>query len=125
MVNDHSNSGRENPMPPIHGPLFSIISKSYFICTFPHTRLAHTQRPLYTFGTRPMAGTRNSSMGPPRGIDPTNMELHLAPYHCLSVAEQTQICLIVCVTRHKHRCINALNCNCQNHPVPDRRATVA
>ena len=40
MVKDHSDSERENPLPP-HGLLFSISNMSYFICTIPD-RIAHT-----------------------------------------------------------------------------------
>ena len=36
MVNDHSDSERENPLPP-HGLLFLISSKGSFICTNPQT----------------------------------------------------------------------------------------
>ena len=36
MVKDHSDSERENPLPP-HGLYFSINSKGYFICTIPQT----------------------------------------------------------------------------------------
>ena len=36
MVTDHSDSERENPLPP-HGLLFSINSKGSFICTIPQT----------------------------------------------------------------------------------------
>ena len=40
MVKDHSDSEKENPMPP-HRLLFSINSKGSFICTIPD-RIAHT-----------------------------------------------------------------------------------
>ena len=43
-VKDHSDSERENPLPP-HGLLFPISSKGYFICTIPHTG-EHIPRPL-------------------------------------------------------------------------------
>ena len=33
MVNVHKDSEKENPLPPLHGLLFSINSKGYFICT--------------------------------------------------------------------------------------------
>ena len=36
MVKDHSDSERENPLPP-HGPLFPISSKGSFICIIPQT----------------------------------------------------------------------------------------
>ena len=37
MVKDHSDSERGNPLPPLHGLLFPISSKGYFISTIPHT----------------------------------------------------------------------------------------
>ena len=36
MVKDHSDSERENPLPP-HGLLFPISSKGSVICTIPQT----------------------------------------------------------------------------------------
>ena len=61
MAKDHSDSKRGNPLPP-HGLLFPINSKGSFICTIPqtllHTRLCYTSRGA-------LAGTRNSSKGPP------------------------------------------------------------
>ena len=36
MVKDHSDSERENPLPP-HGLLFPISSKGSFICIIPQT----------------------------------------------------------------------------------------
>ena len=36
MVKDHSDSERENPLPP-HGLLLPINSKGSFICTIPQT----------------------------------------------------------------------------------------
>ena len=44
MVKDHSDSERENPLPP-HGLLFPISSKGSFICTIPQTG-QHIPRPL-------------------------------------------------------------------------------
>ena len=35
MVEDHSDSERGNPLPPLHGLLFPISSKGYFICSIP------------------------------------------------------------------------------------------
>ena len=40
MVKDHSDSEKENPLPP-HGLIFPISSKDSFICTIPE-RIAHT-----------------------------------------------------------------------------------
>ena len=45
MVNDHSDSKRENLLLPLHGLLFLISSKGYFICTIPQTG-KHMPRPL-------------------------------------------------------------------------------
>ena len=36
MVKDHSDSERGNPLP-LHGLLFPISSKGYFICIIPQT----------------------------------------------------------------------------------------
>ena len=41
MVKDHSDSKRENPLPP-HGLLFPISSKGSFICITPTDRITHT-----------------------------------------------------------------------------------
>ena len=85
MVKDHSASEKGNPLPP-HRLLFPINSKGSFICTIPQTyhSLCYTSHGA-------LAGTRNSSMGPPlegsirRCIAPwadaLTMELHLAPPH--------------------------------------------
>ena len=42
MVKDHSYSERENPLPTLHGLLFSINSKGFFYVHHPTTRIAHT-----------------------------------------------------------------------------------
>ena len=56
MVKDHSGSERRNPLPSIHGLLFPIDSTYEGVC----------------FTSRgELVGTRNSSTGPPCGIDPT------------------------------------------------------
>ena len=52
MVKDHSDSEKGNPLPP-HRLLFPI-----FYMHHPTDRIAHTSRGA-------LAGTRNSSMGPP------------------------------------------------------------
>ena len=36
MVKDHSDSKRENPLPP-HGLIFPISSKDSFVCTIPQS----------------------------------------------------------------------------------------
>ena len=62
MVKDHSDSERGNLLPP-RGLLFPINSKGSFICTIPQTGY-HIPRSFYT-SRGVLAGTRNSSMGPP------------------------------------------------------------
>ena len=68
MVKDHSDSERGNPLPP-HELRFPISSKGSLIC------ITHIQDNTYHvrwYTSRgALAGTRNSSMGPPRRIDPT------------------------------------------------------
>ena len=82
MVKDHSDSERENPLPP-HRLLFPISSKGSFIC-----RQVNTYHSLCYTSRGALGGTRNSSMGPPhegsirRPIAPwansLTTELHLA-----------------------------------------------
>ena len=86
MVKDHSDSERGNPLPP-HGLLFPINRKGSFICTY--HRQDSTYHSLCYTSRGALAGTRNSSMGPPhegsirRPIAPwgnaLTTELHLAP----------------------------------------------
>ena len=61
MVSDHLDSERGNPLLP-HGLLFLINSKGSFICTIPQVSTYHSL--CYT-SRGVLAGTRNSSMGPP------------------------------------------------------------
>ena len=62
MVKDHSDSERGNVLLP-HGLLFPINSKGSFICTIPQ-RITHTTAFWYT-SRGALAGTKNSSVGPP------------------------------------------------------------
>ena len=62
MVQDHSDMERGNPLPP-HGLLFPISSKGSFICIIPQTD--NTYHGLCYTSRGALAGTRNSSMGPP------------------------------------------------------------
>ena len=62
MVKDHSDSERGNPLPP-HGLLFTFNSKGSFICTI--HRQDSTYHSLCYTSRGALAGTRNSSMGPP------------------------------------------------------------
>ena len=62
MLRDHSYSERGNPLSP-HGLLFPINSKGYFICTIPQTE--YTYHGLWYTSCGALAGTRNSSIGPP------------------------------------------------------------
>ena len=41
MVEDHSDSEKENP-PPLHGLLFPISSKGFFYMHHPTNKIAHT-----------------------------------------------------------------------------------
>ena len=63
MVKDHSDSEKGNSLPP-HRLLLSINSKGSFICTIPH-RQDNTYHGLCYTSRGALAGTRNSSMGPP------------------------------------------------------------
>ena len=60
MVKDHSDSEKGNPLPP-HRLLLSINSKGSFISH----RQDNTYHGLYYTSRGALAGTRNSSMGPP------------------------------------------------------------
>ena len=61
MVKDHSVSERGNPLSP-HRLLFPIISKGSFICIIPQDNTYHG----FCYTSRgALAGTRNSSIGPP------------------------------------------------------------
>ena len=62
MVKDHSDSEKGNPLPP-HMLLLSINSKGFFYMHHPTDRIAHTTAFVHHRGA--LAGTRNSSMGPP------------------------------------------------------------
>ena len=62
MVKDHSDSERGNPLPP-HGLLFPNSSKGSFICNIPQQD--NIYHGLYYTSRAALAGTRNSSMGPP------------------------------------------------------------
>ena len=63
MVKDHSDSERGNPLPP-HRLLFPINIKGFFYMHHSTDRIAHTTTFCYT-SREELAGTRNSSMGPP------------------------------------------------------------
>ena len=62
MVKDHSDSEKGNLLSP-HRLLLSINSKGSFICTIPQTGYHIPQPLLHRRGA--LAGTINSSMGPP------------------------------------------------------------
>ena len=68
MAKDHSDSERGNLQPP-HGLLFPINSKGFLYA--PSHREDSTYHGLCYTRREVLAGTRNSSMGPPRSIDPT------------------------------------------------------
>ena len=80
MVKDHSDSDKGNPLLP-HRLLFLINSKGSFICTIPqmdsiYHGLCYTSRGA-------LAGTRNSSMGPPHegSILTTHRTMSERSYH--------------------------------------------
>ena len=83
MVKDHSDSDRGNPLPP-HGLLFPISSKGSHRQDNTYHGLCYTSRGA-------LAGTRNSSMGPPWRIDPTTHRTmserfyHGATSHSISI----------------------------------------
>ena len=60
-VKGHIDSEKGNPLPP-PGLLFLISSKGSFICTIPHRQDSTYHGLCYTGA---LAGTRNSTMGPP------------------------------------------------------------
>ena len=62
MVKDHLDSERGNPLPP-HGLLFSIDSNIFLYA--PSHRQDNSYQGLCYTSCGALAGTRNSSMGPP------------------------------------------------------------
>ena len=58
MVKDHSDSEKGNPLPP-HRLLFPVSSKGFLYAP------SHRQDSTYHGLCGALAGTRNSSMGPP------------------------------------------------------------
>ena len=70
VVKDHSDSERGNQLPPLFRLLFPISSKGYFICAIPYIQDSIYYCLCYT-SRGAQAGTINSSMSPPRRIDPT------------------------------------------------------
>ena len=95
MVKDHSDSERRNPLLP-HGLLFPISSKVFFLYA-PSHRQDCTYHGLCYTSRGALAGTRNSSMGPPhegsirRPIAPwanaLTTELRLAPVSWLDIGD--------------------------------------
>ena len=65
MVKDHSDSEKGNPLP-LHRLLFPINSKSSLYA--PSHRQDSTYHGLCYTSRGALAGTRNSSMGPPHGF---------------------------------------------------------
>ena len=62
MVTDHSESERGNPLPP-HGLLFPITARALLYA--PSHRQDSTYHGLCYTNLGSLAGTKNSSMGPP------------------------------------------------------------
>ena len=69
MVKDHSDSERGNSLP-LHRILFPISSKVFILYTSSQ-RQNNTYHGLCYTSRGALAGKRNSSIGPPRRIDPT------------------------------------------------------
>ena len=81
MVKVHSDSERGNPLPPLHGPLFPISSKYYFIAQWVHHEVSIRQ---------PIAPRENA----------LTTELHLAhPRFNVHTAENSK----------QHQCISVVN----------------
>ena len=75
MVKDHSNSEKENPLPP-HRLLLSINSKGSFICTIPQTVVEHWLGREIAQWVHPMKD---------RSDDPSHHELTLLPRSYISL----------------------------------------
>ena len=67
MVKDHSDSERENPLPP-HGLLFPMV-----LLYAPSHRQDCTYHSLCFTSRGALDGMGNSSMGPPHEVDPTTL----------------------------------------------------
>ena len=63
MVKDHSYIETGNPLPPLYGLLFPISSKGSIMCITPRQDSTYHDVCYTSHGA--LAGTRNSSMGPP------------------------------------------------------------
>ena len=74
MEKNHSDCETGNPLPPLDVLLFPISSKGSFICTH---RQNSTYYGLCSTSCGALAGTQNSSVAPPEGID-------LITYHTIS-----------------------------------------
>ena len=72
MMKDHSDSERENQLPPLHGLLF-LISKAFFYA--PSHRQDRTYHDLCYTSRGALTRTRNSSIGY-RGIHISTCNLH-------------------------------------------------
>ena len=85
MANDHSNSERGNPLPPLHGIFFRLAARVLLYA--PSHRQDSTYHGLWYTSCGALAGPTHSSVGPPSGVEPTThstmsgrstTELHLA-----------------------------------------------
>ena len=63
MVNNHSDSENGNPLSPLYGLLFPISKR--VLLNAPSNRPVITYHGLYYTSREALAGTRNSSVGPP------------------------------------------------------------
>ena len=80
MVSNHSDSNRENQLPPLHELHFSISNKGFFYMHHPTNRIIYTT----SFFTQIMEHWE-SSMASPSGIDPMT-------YHTTSEHSSTKLC---------------------------------
>ena len=112
MVKDHSDSERGNPLPP-HGLFFPINSKVFLYA--PSHRQDSTNHSLWYTSRVALAGTRNSSKGPPhegsiqrpiaRWANALTTELHLTQF-------QNE-----CLTTPKHKNKNKSAIGCQTNGI--------
>ena len=94
MVKDHSDSERGNPLPP-QGLFFPMNSKGSFICT--SHRQDSTYHGLCYTSRGALAGTRNSSMGPPHEGSIWRVCVYMCIYVCMWMYVYLSVCVCACV----------------------------
>ena len=97
----HMVKERGNPQLP-YGLLFPISSMGSFICTIPHSRQGNTYHDLCYTSHGALAGTWNSSLGPPWRIDLTiNRTMSERSYHGARPTSRSSL-----LTRHNYDSIS-------------------